>query len=522
MLISFFKFKTPDYEPQKNFYCDSVDTYLKIQKYKKIFTYYFKRIVLWTLLASLIIYLIICGSYTAQKIVNEQKEKIQQGMLGGIFDWLIHWFEDVIWYLLRLPGGICHWMSTIFLKIGGTGILKDVTDTKDIVKWIGIVTGAAIIFFTIMMIVRAIKISHADGDTGYAMTKQTPGIVFWAITAMVITPVVWYLIIWILMEVVQAVLLLPGGSEGSTDITVDLFQASLKPDSPIKDWMKSWNGIYNRGGRDIFAAGWDWALGTMAWIAGAWIATLFCWYGFGLLFNSICCYILMIPAIAKWPQDEGGSAEAIRDEMVGNFIHIIFLYAFFGIMSILIKCVGAITDNVGTGLDSFGKVILKIIVIAAAGFSCFKFSHKAPEFFAAKNAVSYTSFGDTKKARAMAGDAASAAISGARYAGGAAKEGASNVAGRRLENKRSAAAKEAYSSALNSAKASGLTDKQARGKALAASNQASRSTLASGSKFANKGRDKYKGTNCGFFSAAKAGGKAAINKTPTKKSGGKK
>lgn len=72
---------------------------------------------------------------------------------------------------------------------------------------------------------------------------------------------------------------------------------------------------------------------------------------------------------------------------------------------------------------------------------------------------------------------------------GAAGSGASNfagsLAGKHLESKRVENAHSAYSSALKAGKASGLTDKQARGKALAASNAASKATLAKGSKFSN-------------------------------------
>lgn len=74
--------------------------------------------------------------------------------------------------------------------------------------------------------------------------------------------------------------------------------------------------------------------------------------------------------------------------MVGNFIHLVFLYVFFAIMAILLSAVDGIQKI--ADFNGFAKTMFYIIALAAAGFTCFKFAHKAPEFFSAKNQVSYT------------------------------------------------------------------------------------------------------------------------------------
>jgi hypothetical protein len=67
----------------------------------------------------------------------------------------------------------------IFSKIGGSDLLGLLISNSGTKYWIGILTGAALVFFVIMLIVRAIKIANnKDADEGYAMAKSTPGIIF--------------------------------------------------------------------------------------------------------------------------------------------------------------------------------------------------------------------------------------------------------------------------------------------------------------------------------------------------------
>lgn len=494
----------PIYRPNKNLYSSWQNKYYKFLQLKLDIKWYAKKILKWICFLGILIFGIVMLSVYIKQSSTMPKNDVQEGMLGAnIFTkWIVYPMEDLLWMLMFVFGWICQACGQIFVKIGGSGLLDAVTKNDAVQTFLISFTSVAVIFFAVMLLVRGAKIAmDNDSDIAHEKGKQTVGIAFWCISFFVLMPIIFWFVMAIFDDLVMATVdQTDGGIAWQIFCRCCIDGDVATQGSKITDWNSLsyyWDQGHKLidkdcfrelvGNTDIKFNPW---LCFLAWIGGTVLMGMFAWTAISIIFNMLYLYICIFIAVGKWPQDEGASAEEVRNELVGNMINLFALYFCFQIVMLVITATDGIAAQIMN--DGFGKAILHLVLLFAALWTGYNFAYRGGQFFVATPRIGHIT-GTQLLNKGQAIKDSNIGQTGIAYAKAAPAQFKQHAANS-LENKRSMAAKSAYHSAL--------AETGSKGAALQASKKASGQAISSASKFSQNSwsaakKDGFKQTSWG-------------------------
>lgn len=349
--------------------------YLKNEK--KIQKYTFIAFCLLLLAYTLI--LVLYGTIKGLIIALDQQQAQQFANAYGIAPILIviiiYAVLLVLFILLIRPFLLILNSAQVFLvDLGGKGMMQSIVGDRQITSIVGIFAGIALVLVILFIAVRGIKLAvEKNAEKQEGLRRNTATAIFGAVLGLFVMTAAFIFGVGLLCQISSWI--------------IDTFGLNNQQIGLMVFNYSCYVGI----GHDTVIPWYipvDFQHSVLMMVLLGIAATLFLFRfligTIGTIFKIIILYIFSFIALSKWPQDEGGSFNGHRDDLVSLFLSYALLFFLYNIFMILFSVITPIAQTYDAAQNFLMPGVISCCIFAAGTVATTQLTKRLPELLSLK------------------------------------------------------------------------------------------------------------------------------------------